>query len=345
MYGGLTGLILILAASGAWAWHVKPSWLPLPVTAEKPVASKIKVGIRALPASAIITVDGVPCGTANCSLELTPGMHEAQAGLPGFHAASSSFTLNPGAHPPDVTFSLNPLPTPLTVSFDRDATVTLDGTSLGKIQAGQTETAKLAPGAHKMQIEGGAAGLEFEVQISPGSPPLLTRIIESGEIRAFVFTRFGSQAHLYGTGKGVVVALDGKSTGVLNGGAAGLELTGLAAGSHDVSLDGPRAGDHTKFSFDAGPSGAIFVSLAADASLGVLHIVAGQDDAVIYVNGLKNSRVTHNGEAFVFVRPGSYRVRLEKHGFDTGVEQTVDVRSGEQSQLEFNLVSKVAPHP
>jgi hypothetical protein len=249
--------LLVLALVGALLWRKFP-WLG--GSADPSAVAKIKVAIRSQPAGAKITVDGAPCGEPDCNMALAAGTHQAQAELPGYEPAVSSFILREGVAAPDVTLSLSPAPIAFTARVDREAAIVLDDGAPIKTQPGLDGMAKLSPGKHEVQVESGSIRLRFGTDITPGTLPAVTELILSGDVRAFVLTRFGAQAHLYGTVAGVVVSIDGRSAGLLDGGS-GIGFSGLAPGSHDLVLDGPRPGQHTKLTFEIGPTGGILASI------------------------------------------------------------------------------------
>lgn len=252
------GAILVVVAAALLVWHSLEPASPKPV----PAPPTVKLAFHTSPPGAKITVDGSSCGTTDCTLALPPGKHQAKAELPGFGPAVSSFLLTAGAVPSDITLSLSPVLTPLTVMTDRDhTTVFVDGIASASLPSGMSDAAQLQPGLHQLRIESGNARVTFEAEIVPGSALSLTKGLEVQAGRAIVLTCVGSKARVYGAAPGVSVAFDGKPAGVLA--SAALEIRDLSAGPHELQLSGPRPGERTKFTFQAGSPAAIVVSLSS----------------------------------------------------------------------------------
>jgi hypothetical protein len=87
-------------------------------------------------------------------------------------------------------------------------------------------------------------------------------------------------------------------------------LKDLAAGSHEVALDGPT-GQHDEMVFASQPIGAVYVSLLAGANMGVLNIMAGEDQADVFINGVKYQRPTKQGRLLIYLPPKKYTVRVQ----------------------------------
>jgi tetratricopeptide (TPR) repeat protein len=73
-------------------------------------------------------------------------------------------------------------------------------------------------------------------------------------------------------------------------------------------------------------------------NLGTLLVVAGQDDARVFLNGKLQRQLTHAGEMRLRnLELKDYVVRVSKSGFQDPPQQKVRVRKGEEAKLIFNL--------
>ena len=109
----------------------------------------------------------------------------------------------------------------------------------------------------------------------------------------------------------------------------------LAEGEHELELNAGGKTRRVIFDSAEGPSLAIF--LRTDRNVGGLRIHTGEDGATIYLDGKKYRRLTRRGRALIYLYPNQYTVRIEKQGFRVPAEQTVRIRKGEQSRLDFKL--------
>ncbi len=72
--------------------------------------------------------------------------------------------------------------------------------------------------------------------------------------------------------------------------------------------------------------------------LGSLLVVAGQDDAKVFLNGKLQRQVTHGGQLRLpNLELNDYVVQVSKSGFQDPPQQKIRIRKGEQVRLIFNL--------
>jgi tetratricopeptide (TPR) repeat protein len=73
-------------------------------------------------------------------------------------------------------------------------------------------------------------------------------------------------------------------------------------------------------------------------NLGTLLVVAGQDDARVFLNGKLQRQLTHVGQLRLpNLELKDYVVQVSKNGFQDPPQQKVRIRNGEEAQLVFNL--------
>jgi len=94
--------------------------------------------------------------------------------------------------------------------------------------------------------------------------------------------------------------------------------------------------------FEGGPATAVSASLVTNQMLSVLSIVTGEDDVELFLNGSKYRRTTKNGRLSVYLPPKSYTVRVQKNGMMSPPPQTVELRRGQDSQVEFKIAASKA---
>jgi len=80
--------------------------------------------------------------------------------------------------------------------------------------------------------------------------------------------------------------------------------------------------------------------LEANQNAGTLVILAGEDGADVYLNGVKYRRQTSRGGQLRIPRePAQYRVRVAKPGFEEAPEQTIALAKGDEKKVVFKLVA------
>jgi len=323
-----TAIIVFLLIAAIVAITHRKSAAPLAAN------TKFEIVIRSSPAGAEIKFNGDTCGASNCRLQLTAGTYQATARLSGYQDASTAFTVGKDAAP-EVTLTLAPLPPRVAVFTDlSDGAVQLDGAAAGEIQDGGVEIANLTPGKHTLSIQSGSSTATVQLEILPGAIPNITPPIETANLRGFVLAGYGSDARLYGSATGFKVSLDGQPAVDLP--PEGLPLPNLTPGTHELQLDGP-AREQDKMVFEAQPSAALYMSLRSAQNLGVVNVMANEDEAALFVNGEKYRRTTKRGRLILYLVPKKYSLHLEKEGFAPTPDQSVDVLKGQETKVTFNL--------
>jgi len=331
--------VLILAIVGIRSQGSKNSIVPVLPSSGSSAASTgatIKVHVIAQPQGAEISVNGAKCGVSECSLDLKPGDYRAEASLADYRPASAAFKVEDGqTTAPNVSLTLVPLPPLVTLATDLTAgSVTLDRAEVKQVPGSTIDIPKLSAGSHTIAVEGGAFRAAFTINVAEDGTPSLAGPIQSQGIFGFVLTHVGNGAKVYGSLPGVDVTLDGMSVGTI--GTAPLELKDLAPGAHELKLDGKGA--HARLSFDGGPAPAVVASLVTNRNLGAVTITSSEDGATVFLNGDKFSQPTKNGRLLLYLPPKSYAIRVQKDGFASPPDQTVDLRNGEESQIQFKLL-------
>jgi len=338
LYAGLAAAaaIVLLAVFGIRSRGSRKSPEPDAPIAAGAAAAKIRVTFHAAPAGAEISVNGTVCGSSDCALDLAPGEYRAEARMADYQPALASFTVQADqTSPPGVSLTLLPVPPLVTLSTDlADGSVLLDRVEFKKIQGGDIEIPKLAAGSHNIFVQSGAFRTSITLSATDEAMPTVTGPIQTQGMFGFVVAHAGPNAKIYGSIPGAKATLDGMPAG--NVGPDGLELKDLAPGAHEVVLDGQGA--HARISFDGGPAPALAASLVTNRNLGALIITTSEDGASIFLNGDKYSQPIKNGRVLLYLPPKSYAIRVQKEGFASPPDQTVNLRNGEESQVQFKLL-------
>ncbi|HYM78929.1 MAG TPA: hypothetical protein VE377_23350 [Candidatus Dormibacteraeota bacterium] len=80
--------------------------------------------------------------------------------------------------------------------------------------------------------------------------------------------------------------------------------------------------------------------------LGTLLVVAGQDNAKVFLNGKLQRQLTQAGQLRLpNLEPTDYLVRISKNGFQDPPAQKIRIRKGELASLVFNLQPQPSPQP
>ena len=324
--------LAVLAVGAYRRLHPKPA----PPVAPAQIA---KINLRASQPGAALSVDGKPCGSTTCDLQLPAGSYRAEARLDGYEVATAAFQVSAGQDAPqEINLTLAPSPSPsavVTVSTDlTESSVQLDDGRAGPVQGGELELSSVAPGAHKLSFQSGAFQAVAPFEIVPGAIPKLAGPIKTSGLKSFIVARSGAEARLYSSVEGAQATLDGKPAGAI--GADGLAMKDLAPGPHEIMIDAP-GGSHQKIPFDSGPSNRLLAYFVTNQNLGVLRVLA-DDGVTVYLNGEKYRRTTKNGRLVLYLAPKQYAIRVEKEGFAIPVEQSVNLKNGEETKVEFKLL-------
>jgi serine/threonine-protein kinase len=294
-----------------------------------------KVALRSSVAQAAIYVDGQPCGTGSCEINLPTGQHNAEARLDGYKTAASPFEIHAtDADVPPLLLTLEPrLPAVIVSTNLNQATVAVDQGAQQTVENGEIQLTDLAPGQHTIRFRGEGAQGVLTVGIAPGAAPTLDQPIQQQNVGATVVSVLGGAVKVVSTLQNADADLDGKPAGKVQ--PTGLDLTNLAAGAHLLTLT--AQGISHRVMFDSGPAPAMTVFFGVDRNQGALRIFTGEDDVTVFVNGVKTPRATRNGRLVIYLAPKAYTIRVAKDGFQPAPEQTVEIKRGQDAKADFQL--------
>ena len=296
-------------------------------------AGQIAVDFVTNPPGASIRVDHQLRGTSNCKVPLEPGEHKLEAVLDGYEPYVATIMVSEDQ--PEVRIDLAARPQTVRFFTDlRTGSVILNGQPAGELQDGQAILENVSLGAHTVQVKGGTSEASFRFELAPGKMPELTGAISAKNILAVVFSNFGGNVLARTSAPPIEVKLDGKSSGQI--GPAGLAMNEVAPGDHEVQISGAGMQQKVVISFGAAPTLTAFLKLDQDA--GTLVVVTGENEVTVLLNGKPMSRKTRDGQLRIPLLPvRQYAVKVQKDGYEGVAEQTVSIRKGEESRVEFHL--------
>jgi eukaryotic-like serine/threonine-protein kinase len=337
---GVAAMVLIVILVAVFS-RSRPH--PVAQPAAAPANVKYNVSLHASQAGAEIRINGQPCGQSSCNIALAPGDYLAEATLSGFQTATANVHVSTGQNQArDIALTLIANPPLITVSSDlTQGSVLLNNTPTAQLKGGDVEIPKLEPGSYTLAVQNGAfrASVPLEVAAAADQMPKVSGPIETQGMTGFVVSHAGDEAFLYGAGNGLPVTLDGMPGGTLT--PAGIHFEHLAPGSHEISIEDP-GGQTTKLSFNSGTTPAVLASLVTNRNLGVLDVETGEDGAEVFLNGEKYRRATKNGLLRMYLPPKIYSIRVQKNGFASSPEQTVDLGGGAETKIDFKLTVELS---
>ena len=129
------------------------------------------------------------------------------------------------------------------------------------------------------------------------------------------------------------VVLDGQPAGAAD--PDGITLDGLGKTDHDLQITEDK--DKQRFVLTYTPAPALTVYVKSDPSVGTVVVMAGQDGADVFINNKPYRRQTDRGQVRIPLKIGEYAIRIHKAGFLDPPPQTVTIKKGEESAVEFKM--------
>lgn len=299
-------LVLVVAAIGLAWWFTHRGKPPSP----EPVAVRITFSVS--PETAHVRVSGKDFGAAR-ELSLLPGRHELEFFRDGFKPQTRTVSVTSGgiALPPVI---LEPLPASLTLAI-ASAKALLDRQP-ALLQQGRYAS-ELAPGEHTLELTHTGGRATLRIRVVPGEIPEV--VLTPSGMSVVAVSVLGNRARVYGPGP--------DSTADLVNLAPGLQP--VKAGESELSVQ-----------VDGGPKPAIFV-FAAGPDMSRLTIQANEDGAAVILDGVESGFIK-GGLWTGNLRPGHYRVRVEKPGYVSRGEEKVELAKGASLTRQFTLTRSLA---
>ncbi len=301
-----------------------------------PAVAAIEINIAASEPGATILVDGIACGAGSCLSRLAPGSYKLEAKLAGFSPSLRRLTIpSTGLEDPGpILLPLAPLATSLEISGNLDsADVVLDGESIGTFADGLFAFDALPAGTHRLEIQSNRASVGLDITVSPGQPPAIGDKTTARKLVWAAVGGLGPATTVYTGSSNAKLVVEGAEPMPFEGYSVATSTTGDEP--QDALIEAGRRKQQISLENIAAPSLRLF--LQSDRPIGILRIATGVDDATVYFNGTAYRRKTRNGRLLVYVYPNTYRVRVEKSGFNAPGTQLVKIEDGKNIQLDLPL--------
>ncbi|HXR76686.1 MAG TPA: protein kinase [Bryobacteraceae bacterium] len=328
---GAAAVVVIAIASYVIVKHQSSgAATPAPVSA---AAASVKFsanvdGVRYL-------VDGHPVPGGDVSLP--PGAHSAEADADGYQRSVQSFTVPAGASGPiTVQFTLQPALPELRITSDLKAgKVVIDGKDTADLQEGNIVKDGLPPGDHTLKIlDNGREVFSFPFTVTPKEAVTITGPIQSSQTSGTVVSSFGGNARVYAS-SGLKGNLSGQSLQPIP--ASGLPVTLVSSAPSDFVVQSGNQQNHLNIALSPVP--VLSVQLGAERNTGTLLVQSNVPDAQVFVNGEQWRKPLADGSRLIVLSPQTYSIKLSRDGYQDSPAQTVEIRKGEQQQLQINLTA------
>jgi len=281
------------------------------------------------------SVDGRPISAGDVSL--SPGAHSAEADADGYQRSVQSFTVPVGASGPiAVKFILQPALPELRITSDLKAgKVVIDGIDTADLQDGNLVKDGLPPGDHTLKIlDNGREVFSFPFTVAPKEAVTITGPIQSSQTSGTVVSSFGGNARVY-------------ASAAQKGNVAGQPLEPIPAAGAPVTLDPNSPSDfivqsgnqQSHLNIALSPIPVLSIQLGAERNTGTLLVQSNVPDADVIVNGRPWKKPLAGGSRLLVLSPQTYTIKLSRDGYQDSPAQTVDVRKGEQQQVQINLAA------
>jgi hypothetical protein len=302
-------------------------------------ANDVAVQIATTPPGASIRVNGEARCTSDCQFTLAPGAYQITAFLDGYEPAASGVNLVLGK---SQTLNLTLEARPQTVRVLSDLAqgkVVLDGQPPVDLQDGQYIFEKVAPGTHMVTVTGANAEASFSFDLAPARLPVVNGTVSGRNVVAMLVSSFAGHARVVTNSGPWTLAVNGQAED--SAGPAGVELKNFQPGPDELSIS--QGAQQRSFKEDFGPGPTLTAFLKTDRNVGTLIVSTGESNARVFLNDKEYPRRTQDGQLRIQTI-GPVNVRVLKSGFEDSPVQTVEVKKGSETRLEFKLkpLAKVA---
>ncbi|WP_321476576.1 protein kinase [uncultured Paludibaculum sp.] len=321
---------------GAAALMVIASVVAIVKKSQPPGAVVVKVEVRTTPQGAKVSIGDQERGVSNLSLELQPGEYRAAAELEGFQPTFSTFTVKPGA-PVVVDLTLLPWRPAVHVISEAEVTqATLSGQPMNPGAPGEYALDSLAEGSYQLRIVSSKGEVSAGLQLSPRAVATLAGPMQVKDLGLMLVSQYLDRVVIYYNDPTSTVSLDGQPAQPLP--VDGLSLTGIKAGAHTVNVQVGTTTRTLTFTTAQTPIVQAFVLGKTEAGMGTILVKAGEDNATVTINGYPHYLKTRQGQVrLVSLKPGQYKIALNKDGFEVPTPQNVEVKPGQEAVIEFKM--------
>ena len=218
-------------------------------------------------------------------------------------------------------------------------TVTIDNNPAQDLKDGELIIDNLEPGPHSIKVTGRSGDAAFSYDVGEKSAPRVIGSPTASNVMAVLVSANDGKAQLISNAQHSEVLLDGKPAGEI--GTDGLKLDGLGTTDHLLQVTQDKDRQRFVLTYTTAPNLTVYVK--SDPNAGTVVVMAGQDDADVYVNNTLLRRKTVQGQLRIpGLKVGSYSVRIHKAGFADPPPQTVEVKKAEETALQFHLSAVAA---
>jgi serine/threonine protein kinase len=321
--------VVVVATIALITWRLYPK----PV---KPDYFPVAVEIHTQPAGASLRVNGEFRGTSDHPLSLLPGIYQIEASLPGYETSTTKVSVAAGS-PTTLDLTLHPLVQLLRIAApDLDGgQVYLDDNKAGSLENGSLTLPDIKAGQHSLRIAdtpSGGQSATFTFQ-STDQSIAVSPTLQVQQLQVVVVGAAGGKAQIISTLR-IPVAVDGKPIGTL--GTDALQVSGLSPGVHElVANDGKT---QRKMSFEVGGAPSLDAIVFSDRDVGSALVIAGQDDADVFLDNKLFRRKTEHGRLRLpNLKTVEHTVRVHKDGYKDTPEKKIAIVKGQEARLDFTL--------
>lgn len=297
-------------------------------------SSAASVKFSANVAGARYLVDGRPVSSE--SISLPAGTHSAEADADGYQRSVQSFTVPADASGPiAVQFTLQPALPELRITSDLKAgKVVIDGKDTD-LQDGNIVKDGLPPGDHTLKVlDNGREVFSFPFTVAPQKAVAITGSIQSSRTNGTVVSLFGANARVYAN-SGAKGNLAGQAPQPIP--ASGFPVALSSSAPSDFVVRNGNQQDHLNIA--PSPVPVLSIQLGEERNTGTLLVQSNVPDAQVFVNGLPWKKSLAGGSRLIVLPPQTYNIKLSRDGYQDSPAQTVEIRKGEQQQLQINLTA------
>jgi len=325
--GVAAAVVIAVIAMMAWRLYPKP---------HKPPDVPVAVEVHTQPPGASLRVNGEFRGTSDHPLNLLPGDYQIEASLPGYETSTTKVSVAAGS-PTALDLTLHPLVQLLRIAApDLDGgQVYLDDSKVGSLDNGSLTLPDIKTGQHALRISdtpSGGQSATFTFQSSDQSITV-SPTLQVQQLQVVVVGAAGGKAQIISTLR-IPVSVDDKPIGTL--GADALQISGLSLGVHElVANDGKT---QRKMSFEVGGAPSLDAIVFSDRDVGSALVIAGQDDADVFLDNKLYRRKTEHGRLRIpNLKTVEHTVRIHKEGYKDAPEKKIAIVKGQEARLDFSL--------
>lgn len=212
--------------------------------------------------------------------------------------------------------------------------VSVDGKAPVDLQDGELTLENLTAGKHSINLLGANGKASFDYTVETMKAPQLAATPTADNAMLVVVSTQDGKGKLVTNAIPSQVVLDGKTIGDVE--ETGIQLTDLGVTDHDLQIKRTRDQQRFILTYTVAPAMTVFIKSDPDA--GSLLIIAGQDDAQVFVNDKPYKRMTEHGQLRIpNLKVGEYIIRVHKPGFVDAAPTVIHIIKGEESRAEFQL--------